>query len=380
MKFSYHNTTKILFGQGQTAALSKAIPTDKKVLVIYGGGSIKKNGVYDQVAAALSGHQWAEFSGVEPNPSVETLQGAIDMVRDQGVEFLVGVGGGSVSDGTKFVAAASQYDGAPWDIPTGKHRPKAALPLGVVMTLPATGSESNFRGVVTRKASKEKLAFYTPLVQPRFAVLDPDVIKSLPERQVANGICDAFVHVCEQYLTYPVGAMVQDGYAEGLLRALWTLAETYADRDDDTWRANLMYAANQGLNDLIALGVPQDWTTHRMGHEVTALFGVDHARTLTAIQPALLRELVDEKREKLEQMGQRVLGLAPGEDLAERAIDAVEGMYKRLGMPVRLSEAGVDAQSVDRMVELLDKHRMLPLGERKTVDAARCKAIFTAAL
>ena len=213
MKFSYLNTTQIQFGQGQIDSIKNLIPSDKKVLMIYGFGSIKKNGVYEQVATALENFEWLEFSGVEANPTLETLNKAVAVVKEQDVDYILAVGGGSVIDGAKYVAAASCYDGDGWDILEGKHTITEALPLAAVLTLPATGSESNKNSVVTKAETQDKLAFASPYVQPVFAVMDPDVMKTLPERQLANGIVDAWVHVCEQYLTFPTGALVQEGYA-----------------------------------------------------------------------------------------------------------------------------------------------------------------------
>ncbi len=278
MKFSYSNPTQIFFGQGQISAITRALDPQAKVLVIYGGGSIKKNGVYDQVASALEGFDWVEFSGVEPNPTKETLDKAVHIVKQQQINFILAVGGGSVIDGSKYVAAAAKYEGDGWDILTGKHQVNSATPLGAVLTLPATGSESNSGAVITKAETQDKLAFLSPYVQPKFAVMDPDVMKTLPEKQLLNGIVDAWVHVCEQYITRPSGAMVQDAYAEALLKTLKKLGERFADRDSDEWRANLMWAANQALNGLIGSGVPQDWATHMIGHELTALWHVDHAR------------------------------------------------------------------------------------------------------
>ncbi|WP_153109988.1 iron-containing alcohol dehydrogenase [Propionivibrio limicola] len=368
MKFTYSNPTALYFGQGKIAAIAKAIDPAKKVLVIYGGGSIKANGVYDQVAAALDGRQWLEFSGVEPNPTVETLDKAVALIRKEGVDFILAVGGGSVIDGSKYVAAAACYDGDGWDILTGRHRVSQALPLGAVLTLPATGSESNGGAVITRKTTKEKLVFSSDAVFPRFAVLDPDVIKSLPERQIANGIVDAFVHVCEQYLTYPAKAWVQDGYAEVLLRNLANLATQFKERDSDSWRANFMWTANQALNGLIGAGVPQDWATHMIGHELTARYGLDHARTLAIVLPSLLRNQIENKRVKLAQMGRNVFGLIPGLDLSERAIASIEDLFRSLDVPVRLSEAGInDPEAADAISAALRTHGMEKLGERGAV-------------
>ncbi|HHX8562793.1 iron-containing alcohol dehydrogenase [Vibrio sp. RM-44-3] len=381
MNFSYVNPTKIFFGQKQIAAIKEAIPSDQKVLVVYGGGSIKKNGVYDQVSEALEGHEWLEFSGVEPNPTKETLDKAVAMVKEHGVDFILAVGGGSVIDGSKYVAAASKYDGDGWDIMIGKHQVTEATPLAAILTLPATGSESNMGAVITKKETQDKLPFMSPAVQPKFAVLDPDVMKTLPERQLINGIVDAWVHVCEQYLTLPTGAMVQDGYAETLLKTLKTLGEQFAERDDDMWRANLMWSANQALNGLIGSGVPQDWATHMIGHELTALWGVDHARSLAIVQPSLLRNQIQFKRPKLEQMGRNVFGLEAGDDLAERTIEAIEAFYHQLDVATKLENYGESReQAIDAIIEQLNKHGMTVLGENQAITLERSREILELAV
>ena len=380
MKFTYSNPTVIHFGQGMISAISKAIDPAKKVLVIYGGGSIKSNGIYDQVAAALSAHKWMEFAGVEPNPTVETLDQAVDLIRKEGLDYILAVGGGSVIDGSKYVAAAACYDGDGWDILLGKHRVKQALPLGAVLTLPATGSESNGGAVITRKSTREKLVFSSNAVFPRFAVLDPDVIKSLPERQVANGLVDAFVHVCEQYLTYPVQGWVQDGFAETLLRNLVNLALQFKQRDNDAWRANFMWTANQALNGLIGAGVPQDWATHMIGHEITAAYGIDHARTLAIVLPSLLRNQLDSKKVKLAQMGRTVFDLAPDISLAQRTVDAIENLFRSLGVPVRLSEAGVSDPGAPNLIAAgIERHGMAKLGEKGAITPEMVRDIVAAA-
>ncbi|HHX8299251.1 TPA: iron-containing alcohol dehydrogenase [Vibrio diabolicus] len=381
MNFSYVNPTKIFFGQKQIAAIKEAIPSDQKVLVVYGGGSIKKNGVYDQVSEALEGHEWLEFSGVEPNPTKETLDKAVAMVKEHGIDFILAVGGGSVIDGSKYVAAASKYDGDGWDIMIGKHQVTEATPLAAILTLPATGSESNMGAVITKKETQDKLPFMSPAVQPKFAVLDPDVMKTLPERQLINGIVDAWVHVCEQYLTLPTGAMVQDGYAETLLKTLKTLGEQFAERDDDMWRANLMWSANQALNGLIGSGVPQDWATHMIGHELTALWGVDHARSLAIVQPSLLRNQMQFKRPKLEQMGRNVFGLEAGDDLAERTIEAIEAFYHQLDVATKLENYGESReQAIDAIIEQLNKHGMTVLGENQAITLERSREILELAV
>jgi NADP-dependent alcohol dehydrogenase len=376
--FSYHNPTQIHFGPNSFAKLAELIPREGKVLLLYGGGSIKQNGIYAQVSQALAAHQVVEFGGVEANPSLETLTRAVELVRREKVGFILGVGGGSVSDGAKFVACAVLYAGDGWDIVSGKHTPQAALPVGIVLTLPATGSESNAGAVVTRRATQQKKVFYVPLARPRFAILNPGVMASLPDRQLANGVVDAFVHVCEQYLTYPVGALVQDGYAEAVMKALKTLADSFDQRRTPAWQQNLMWAANQALCGVIGVGVPTDWATHRMAVELTALYGIDHGRTLSIIQPWLLRELIEAKRAKLEQMGREVFRLpAP---TAEQTIGAIEAFYRSLGMPLHLSEAGVtDVDAPDRVMQALREHGNAALGGHAGLDEEKTGRIIRAA-
>jgi len=377
-EFSYSNPTQIVFGINSFAKLGGLIPSDATVLLLYGGGSIKRNGVYEQVTQALAGRRIVEFAGVEPNPTLETLTGAVTLAREQGVDFILGVGGGSVADGAKYVACAALYEGDGWDIVAGRHMPKIALPVGIVLTLPATGSESNVGAVVTKRATQQKKVFYVPPARPRFAILNPEVMASLPDRQLENGIVDAFVHVCEQYLTYPVGALVQDGYAEAVMKALKTLADTFEQRHDNAWRQNLMWAANQALCGVIGVGVPQDWITHRIGVELTALWGIDHGRTLSIVQPWLLRELIEPKRAKLEQLGRNVFGLAA--PTAEDTIAAIEVFYRSLRMPLHLRDAGVaDADAADRVWQAVQEHGNAALGTHAEVDALKTERIVHAA-
>jgi NADP-dependent alcohol dehydrogenase len=381
MEFSYVNPTQIHFGQGKIASVTNAIPSTSKVLVIYGGGSIKKNGVYQQVQDALSQHTWIEFSGVEPNPTMENLDKAVTLVKTEKVDFILAVGGGSVIDGAKYVAAAACYDGAGWDILLGKHTVTKAIAIGAVLTLPATGSESNSGSVITRAETQDKLPFSSPAVQPKFAVLDADAMKTLPERQLINGLVDAWVHTCEQYLTMPTGAMVQDGYAEALLKNLLTLAKQYDQHETLQWRENLMWTANQALNGLIGAGVPQDWATHMIGHEMTALYGVDHARSLAIVQPSLLRNQLTVKKAKLEQLGHNVFALAAGDDLAERTIIAIEAFYHSLNVATQLTEHGNDkASAIDKIIAQLKVHKMTVLGEHQAITLTQSREILQLAV
>ncbi|MGI2261168.1 iron-containing alcohol dehydrogenase [Shewanella sp. GXUN23E] len=384
MQFHYQNPTHILFGQGQIANINRIISPNQKVLLLFGGGSIKRNGIYQQVEQALTGYSWLEFGGVEPNPTKQTLDNAIALARSEQVDFILAVGGGSVIDGAKYVAAGACFEGDGWDIVTGKHKVSDALSLGVVLTLPATGSESNCGAVISNTDTQDKLSFRSPYVQPVFAVLDPDVMKSLPTHQLINGMVDAWVHVCEQYLTWPQGAMVQDGYAEALLKTLLQLGGSFNNRDSDEWRANLMFTANQALNGLIGSGVAHDWATHALGHQLTALYGTDHGRTLAIIQPALLRHQLDFKRAKLEQLGRNVFGLEASGELAGRTIDAIEDFFQSLGVATVLTQEernGQDkSQAVDALVTQLQKNAMDALGENHSIDLEASREIFNAAL
>ncbi|MBH0028723.1 iron-containing alcohol dehydrogenase [Pseudoalteromonas sp. SWN29] len=380
MKFSYVNPTLIQFGQEQIASLTDLIAKDQKVLVVYGGGSIKKNGVYDQVAAALEGFDWVEFSGVGANPTIEVLDQAVKICKEQDIDFVLAVGGGSVIDGVKYIAASAVYDGEGWDIPTGKHKVTSALPIGAVLTLPATGSESNQGSVVSKAATKQKLPFMSPAVQPKFAIMDPDVMKTLPQRQLVNGLVDAWVHTCEQYLTFPETALVQEGYAEALLRTLKTLGDNF-ENQDDAWRANLMWAANQALNGLIGSGVSQDWATHMIGHELTAAYGVDHARSLAIVQPSLLRNQFAVKKAKLEQMGKNVFGHEQTDDLAEKTIAAIEAFYHSLDVATVLTEHGDDkAAAIDNIIGKLEAHGMVALGENQAITLKESREILEQAV
>ena len=371
LNFSFQNTTQILFGEGQIKALSQLIPKAAKVLVTYGGGSIKANGVYDQVADALSEHTWFEFSGIEPNPKYETLMKAQDLIRQHDIDFLLAVGGGSVVDGTKFIAAAALFEGEdPWDFVANGEPVKQALPLACVLTLPATGSESNSGAVVTRDGNK--LPFMSPFVQPLFAVLDPSVTLSLSDRQISNGVVDAFVHTMEQYLTYSVDGKVQDRFAEGLLHTLIeegpkALAED--TKTDLNVRGNIMWAATMALNGLIGAGVPQDWSTHMIGHELTGAYGIDHARTLSIVLPAVMKVCAEAKREKLLQYAERIWNLTEGDDDSRirRAIELTEQFFKTMQVPTRLSDVELGESDIDGLIEKLTQHGMLKLGEHSDI-------------
>jgi NADP-dependent alcohol dehydrogenase len=367
--FEYLNPVKILFGRGQIAAVAAEIPSGAKILITYGGGSIKRNGVLEQVATALKGRNVLEFGGIEPNPRYETLMKAVEVVRSEGIDFLLAVGGGSVLDGTKFIAAAAPFEGEPWEILTKGAPVKAAVPLGSVLTLPATGSEMNAFAVISRGETREKFAFASSLVYPRFSVLDPETTFSLPPQQVANGIVDAFVHVLEQYMTYPADAPLQDRLAESILLTLIEEGpKTLADPSDYPARANLMWCATMALNGLIGAGVPQDWATHMIGHEVTALCGLDHAQTLAIVLPSLLHVKRDTKRQKLLQYAARVWGITAGEpeDRISSAIEKTRTFFHRLGIPTRLSDYGVGLETVEEIPVRFERRKTV-LGEQQDI-------------
>lgn len=373
MQFTYQNPTLIEFGQGKINKIASLIPQEARVLIVYGGGSIKKNGVYEQVIMSLKKHTFFEFSGVEPNPTKETLDQAISYAREKQVNYVLAVGGGSVIDGCKYIINAFYHKGNGWDLLEGTFQPSKALPLGVVLTLAATGSESNTGSVITKKESKEKRFFHSPFSYPQFAILDPNVLKSLDDRQLANGLIDAFVHTCEQYITTPHKALAQDYYAEGILRGLITLANDYSKRDD-LWYANLMWLANQALNGLIGLGVPQDWATHFIGHELSGLYGIDHARTLAIIQPNLLRELIDERSEKLLQMGENVFQMKTNNP--HDVIDAIEKIYINLGVNLKLSSYTQDDKINEKVITLLEQHGFTHFGYNGSVNKDLVKNIL----
>ncbi|MDH4557692.1 iron-containing alcohol dehydrogenase [Pseudomonas sp. BN417] len=380
--FTFYNPTRIHFGEGQISKLARDIPAGSRVLVTHGGGSIFQNGVWQQVEEALTGHHLTRFGGIEANPQFDTLVKAAQVAKAEQSDFILAVGGGSVIDGSKFIAAAACHDGDPLELLSGK-RITAALPLGCVLTLAATGSESNPHGVVTHVARQEKLPFSSALLYPRFAILDPSTTFSLPTRQIGNGVVDAFVHTIEQYLTYPADAPLQDRYAEGLLLTLIEEGpKALTDPEDYAVRANLMWCATQALNGLLGCGVPQDWTTHMIGHELTALYHIDHAQTLAVVLPALLAERRQVKREKLLQYAARVWGLKEGdeEQRIDAAIQATRDFFKRMGVPTRLSEHGLDADVIPQVLAQLERHGMTALSERRDLDLEVSERILLRAL
>ncbi|MDP3638702.1 MAG: iron-containing alcohol dehydrogenase [Azonexus sp.] len=383
LNFTFHNPTKIVFGTESIAKLNKLIPAQARVLILYGGASAQKNGTLDEVKAALGQRLVQEFGGIEANPTYETLMRAVEQVRTEKLDFLLAVGGGSVIDGTKFVAAAVPFVGDPWTILSAGAKIESAVPLASVLTLPATGSEMNNGSVITRKETKAKLAFMNPHVFPQFSILDPTKTYTLPPQQIANGVVDAFVHIVEQYLTYPVGGMVQDRFAEGLLQTLVEIGpKVLAEPENYENRANLMWVATLALNGLIGAGVPQDWATHMIGHELTAQHGIDHARTLAIVLPSLLNVQRADKRAKLLQYAERVWQIREGDEAKriDAAIRQTAEFFESLGVPTRLSAYGIGREGIDTLVSQLEAHGMKALGEHQNITPEVSRRILEGAL
>ncbi|HDP75903.1 MAG TPA: iron-containing alcohol dehydrogenase [Bacteroidales bacterium] len=378
--FEFYNPVKILFGEGQIDKIPQEILPYHTILIAYGRGSIKRNGVYEKVVNALNGKKVIEFGGIEPNPRYETLMKAIKLARENNVDFVLAVGGGSVIDGTKFIVASVPFEGEPWDIVSKDVKVENAIPFGTVLTLPATGSEMNAGAVISRDATKEKYAFSSPAVFPKFSVLDPTVTYSLPKHQVANGVVDAFAHVLEQYLTYPSNSTIQDRFAEGILQTLIEVGpKTLENPTDNNLRATFMWSCTMALNGLISTGVPTDWATHMIGHELTAFLGLDHGVTLAIIYPALLTEMAEFKKEKLLQYASRVWYLSGNNLTPERAIEETEKFFRSLGVKTRLPEHGISHTDIKPIVDRFVA-RGWKLGENQNITPDVVEKILRRAL
>ncbi|WP_422445967.1 MULTISPECIES: iron-containing alcohol dehydrogenase [unclassified Endozoicomonas] len=380
MNFNYQNPTHIVFGQDRLQELDQLVPANAKVLVLYGGGSVKKFGTLEKVLAGLGNREVFEFSGIEPNPTFNTLMKAVEIVRAENIDFLLAVGGGSVMDGTKFVAAAAPYEGDEVDLLKAGFAGApitTAIPLGTVATLPATGSEMNMGAVISHDIGK--LPVMSPLLYPQFSILDPSLTFTLPPVQIANGVVDAFVHVLEQYATYPVDARIQDRMAEGILKTLIEVGPvTLAEPDNYDARANLMWSATSALNGYIGVGVPQDWGTHMIGHELTDLFGLDHAQSLAVVLPSLWKLRKDKKRAKLVQYAERVWDIREGSDdeKVDLAIVKTRDFFESLGVKTRLSQYGVEHNQLENVIKALEAHGMTALSETGDQDLNTSREIL----
>ena len=372
LNFEFKNPTKIIFGKGQIARIAKEIPLQSNVLMLYGGGSIMQNGIYEQVKTALKDFNVIEFGGIPANPEYAILMEALKIIKEKNIDYLLAVGGGSVIDGTKFLSSAALYTGdTPWDILAKNIRTEKGMPFGCVLTLPATGSEMNSGSVITRAETQEKLSMGGPGLFPEFSILDPEVVKSIPQRQLANGITDAFTHVLEQYMTYPIGAILQDRIAESIMQTLVEIAPKIMKNPSDyTAAANFMWSCTMALNGLIQKGVPNDWAVHAMGHELTAMYGIDHARTLSIIAPSHYRYNFESKKEKLAQYAERIWGVTEGavEEKAQAAISKTEDFFHSLGIQTKLSEYTEDYKgTAEKIAERFTTRGWMGLGERRSL-------------
>ncbi|BDB56414.1 iron-containing alcohol dehydrogenase [Flavobacterium ammonificans] len=381
LNFELYNPVKLVFGKGEIEKLSTLIPKKSKILVAYGGGSIFKNGIYDQVKSALEGFDVVEFGGIEANPYFETLMKAVEIIREQKIDFILAVGGGSVIDGVKFISAAAKFEGNPLDILQKRIIFKEGadvVPFGTVLTLPATGSEMNSGSVVSIKATQEKRDFGGSAMFPKFSICDPTVIASLPKRQLQNGVIDAYVHVLEQYLTYPHKGFLQDRIAESILQTLIEIGPDVVENPTDyALASNFMWSCTMALNGLIQKGVPSDWATHMIGHELTALYNIDHARTLAIIGPNLYRVLFETKKEKLTQYGKRVFQLTgTDEEIARQAIEATVAFYHTMGMKTKISENASNIENTaDFIVNRFEERDWKALGERQNITLEKLREI-----
>jgi NADP-dependent alcohol dehydrogenase len=382
LNFELYNPTNYVFGRGQTEKLTTLVPNGAKILLAFGGGSIFKNGVYDQVKAALKNFEIVEFGGIEPNPRFETLMKAVTIVREQKITFILAVGGGSVIDGVKFISGATNFEGDAIDILKKKvlfTDLSKVIPFGTVLTLPATGSEMNSGAVVTIESTQEKLTLGGSALFPKFSICDPTVIASLPKRQLQNGVVDAFTHVMEQYLTYPHDALLQDRIAESILQTLLEIGPRVVENPSDYKLAsNFMWSATMALNGLIQKGVPSDWATHMIGHELTALYEIDHARTLAIIGPNLYRVMFETKKEKLAQYGERVFNVK-GNSVDEKANQAIEktvAFFHTMGMKTKLSENSKDYEkTADFIVKRFEERGWKGLGEKQNITLEKVREI-----
>ena len=382
LNFELYNPVNYVFGKGQIAKLTDLVPSNTKILIAYGGGSIFKNGVYDQVKAALPNHDIVEFGGIEPNPRFETLMKAVEIIRAEKIGFILAVGGGSVIDGVKFISAAVNFEGDEADILKKRILFKdvaTVIPFGTVLTLPATGSEMNSGAVVTIEATQEKLTLGGSALFPVFSIVDPTVITSLPKRQLQNGVVDAFTHVMEQYLTYTHDALLQDRISESILQTLIEIGPDVVENPNDYKLAsNFVWSATMALNGLIQKGVPSDWATHMIGHELTALYEIDHARTLAIIGPNLYRVMFDTKKEKLAQYGQRVWNIQGNstEEIAEKAIEKTVEFFHKMGMKTKISENAENIEkTADFIVNRFEERGWKAMGEKQNITLEKVRAI-----
>ncbi|APC91735.1 NADH-dependent alcohol dehydrogenase [Francisella opportunistica] len=369
--FILYNPTRIFFGEGEISKLKTVIDKKSKVLIVYGGESFKKYGAYQQTLEALAGYSIFEFGGIEPNPDYSTCLKVVSYIKKQDIDFILAVGGASVIDAVKFISAAVYFDGEPWDILAKAAAISKVMPLGTILTIAATGSEMNCASVISRRETGEKRVFFSDKVFPKFSILDPVVTYTLPKKQISNGVVDAFVHVMEQYMTFPQHADLQDGFAETILKSLINNGPKALENPEDyNVRANIMFSATMALNGLIGSGVVQDWATHQIGHSLTACHNLDHGQTLAIVYPSVLKYKKAEKADKLVQYAERVLNIDSSllkEQKIDLAIAETEEFFNIMGLATKLKDYSITQKGIDALVNNVARNSILPLGERQDI-------------
>lgn len=388
LNFEIQNPTQIIFGKNQLEKITFYIQkfyAGKKILIAYGGGSIEKTGLLAQIESHLQTFHIYKFKGIEANPEFTTLMKAVELIRKEEIGFILAVGGGSVIDGVKFISGAVIYKNDPWDVLLRKDGCifDSAVPFGAILTLPATGSEANSGAVISRTELKMKMTMGGPLFFPKFSFLDPTVVATLPQKQIANGITDAFMHTLEQYLTYPSDNLLQEREAEAILSTLIEIApHVLKEPTNYKYASNLMWCATHALNGNLRCGVPTDWATHMIGHELTALFGIDHARTLAIIAPRLYEVKFNNKQAKLTQYGRRVWNLQ-GDDLsvAKQAIAKTEEFFNGLGIDTTISAYTNEVDEVHTIIrKRFEERGWNNTGERQDLTYAEIEEIVKNAI
>ncbi len=357
--FSFYNPVKLIFGKGQLQAAKKELPKfGKKVLLVYGGGSIKKNGLYDEVIQMLSEAELEvfELSGVEPNPRISTARKGIEICKKEGIEMILAVGGGSVIDCTKLIACGAKYDGDAWDFVSRKAQPKEALPFGTVLTIAATGSEMNAGSVITNEETQEKYGWGSPLSFPQFSILDPTYTLSVPENHTVYGIVDMMSHIFEQYFNDASNTPVQDRMCEGVLKAvIETAPKLMDDLQSYENRETILFAGTMALNKFLEMGYRGDWGSHNIEHAVSAVYDIPHAGGLAILFPQWMRHNVKVNPARFAQMAVRVFDVDPEgkseTDVAYEGIDRLVAFWTSLGAPTRLDYYDIDDSKIDVMVE-----------------------------
>ena len=386
--FTFYNPTKIFFGKDQIRKLNHEIPKDAKVLLLYGGGSIKQYGVFDRVVEALGDRQWGEFGGIEANPVFETLMEAVAQIKKDGYDYLLALGGGSVIDGTKFIAAAVPFDGDPIDIfamGIGKGLPvKSSMPFGTVLTLPATGSEMNSDSVISFKEKGAKVSFDSVHSFPQFSVLEPETTYTLPVRQRRNGIADGYIHVLENYLTHDLGGDIPDYFSEGILKTFIKHADAYINEDSKDYEvaSNVMWACTMALNGVASKGNVGDWSTHSLGHEITAFNHTDHAKTLTPIILATMDVRRDEKHAKILRYARNIWHIEDKDEekVIDKAIERTAAFFESIGMPTKLRQVGIQEEDINSLVNQLEAHKENTIGENASQNLDTSRKIYQRAL